>query len=86
MELKDSVLSKLNESFFLRGHSVLRYQNNLCVPNVDNLRTNILEEAHDSRYSIHQGDIKMYDGLKEVYWLEGMKRDISKFMEECLNC
>ena len=42
MELKDSVLSKFNELFSLGEDGVLRYQNRLCVPNVDNLRSNIL--------------------------------------------
>ena len=27
----------------------------------------------------------MYHDLKEIYWLEGIKQDISKFMEECQN-
>ena len=56
------------------------------MPNVDNLRSNILAEAHGSRYSIHLGSTKMYHDLKEDYWWEGMKRDISKLMEECPNC
>ncbi|XP_069145568.1 uncharacterized protein [Solanum lycopersicum] len=43
-------------------------------------------EAHGSTYSIHPGATKMYHDLKEVYWWEAMKRDISKFMEECTNC
>ena len=34
MELKESVLGKLNESFSLRD-GVLKYQERLCVPNVD---------------------------------------------------
>ena len=53
MELKETVLGKLNESFSLGRDSVLRYQERLCVPNVDDLRNRILEEAHGSLYSIH---------------------------------
>ena len=48
MELKESVLGKLNESFSLRWDGVLRYQGRLCVPNVDDLRNRILEKAHGS--------------------------------------
>ena len=79
MELKDSVLSKFNILFSLGEDGVLRYQNRLCVPNVDNLRSNILAEAHGSRYSIHPGAAKMYHDLKVVYWWKGMKRDIYRF-------
>ena len=55
------------------GDGVLRYQGRLCMPNIDNMRPNIIEEALGSRYSIHQGSTKMYRDLNEIYWWEGMK-------------
>ena len=48
-----------------------------CVPAVGELRQHILAEAHNSRYSIHPGATKIYRDLREVYWLNGMKRDIT---------
>ena len=42
MELKDSVLSKLIESYSFRENGVLRYQGRFCVSNIDNVRTNII--------------------------------------------
>ena len=42
IELKESVLCELNESFSLGGDDVLRYQGRLCVLNVDCLRNPIL--------------------------------------------
>ncbi|WMV37248.1 hypothetical protein MTR67_030633, partial [Solanum verrucosum] len=65
---------------------VLRHQGRTCVSDVDGLRETILEEAHGSRYSIHQGDTKMYRDLCEIYWWNGMKRDIEKFVARCSNC
>ena len=59
MELKDSVLLKMNESFALGVDVILRYQNRLCVPYVDDLQTRIVIEAHGSRYSIHLSSTKM---------------------------
>ncbi|XP_069152134.1 uncharacterized protein [Solanum lycopersicum] len=59
MEMKDSVLLKMNESFALGDDGILRYQNRLCVPDVDDLRTKIVTEAHGSRYSIHPGSTKI---------------------------
>ena len=56
---------------------MLRYQGRLCVTNVDGLRNRILEEAHGSRYSIHPGSTKMYHDFREVFWWEGLKRDIT---------
>ncbi|KAH0778789.1 hypothetical protein KY290_005216 [Solanum tuberosum] len=39
-----------------------------------------IDEAHSSRYSIHPRDTKMYHDLQEVYWWNGMKKDIAKFV------
>ena len=64
MELKDSVLIKMNESFALGGDGILRYEDRLCVLDVDDLWTRIVAEAHGSRYSIHLGSTKMYHDLK----------------------
>ena len=49
------------------GDGVLRYQERLCVPNVDDLRNRILEEANGSRYSIHPCFSRMYHDLREVF-------------------
>ena len=64
--------------FVTRGH--------LCVPNVGELRQHIFIEAHKSRYSIHPGATKMYRDLLEVFWWNGMKRDIVDFVAKCPNC
>ncbi|WMV24530.1 hypothetical protein MTR67_017915 [Solanum verrucosum] len=45
-----------------------------------------MEEAHNSRYSIHPGSTKMYRDLREVYWWNGMKRGIAEFLPKCPNC
>ena len=47
------------------------------MTNVDDLRNQILEEAHGSCYSIHPGSTKMYHDLREVFWWEVLKGDIS---------
>ena len=66
MELKDSVLSKLIESYSFRENGVLRNQGRCCVPNIDHLMSNIIAEAHGFRYSIHPCSTKMYHDLKEI--------------------
>ena len=70
MELKESVLGNLNESFSSRGDGVFRYQGRLCVPNVNDLRNRILEEAHGLHYSIHPSSLKMYHDVREFFWWE----------------
>ena len=29
------------------------------------------------------GSTKMYDDLRQVFWLDGLKRDIEKLVEKC---
>ncbi|KAH0695924.1 hypothetical protein KY289_013406 [Solanum tuberosum] len=86
MELKESILNKSVEVLSQGRDGVLRYQSRLCVSDVDGLREKILEEAHGSRYSIHPGATKMYRDLREVYWWNGMKKDIASFVAKCPNC
>ena len=56
------------------------------MPNVDDLRNQILEEGHSSHYLIHSGHTKMYHDLREVFWLDGLKNDIAEFVTKCPNC
>ena len=65
---------------------MLRYQERLCVPDVDGLRDRIFEEAHGSRNSIYLSSTKMYHDLREISWWEGMKKDIEEFFTKCPNC
>ncbi|WMV29840.1 hypothetical protein MTR67_023225 [Solanum verrucosum] len=86
VELKQSVLKKSVEGFSQGEDGVLRYEDQLCVPDVDGLREKILEEAHISWYSSHPGATKMYRDLREVYWWKYMKKDIAIFVAKCPNC
>ncbi|XP_055824336.1 uncharacterized protein LOC129892819 [Solanum dulcamara] len=64
---------------------VLRFGGRLCVPRVGDLIHTIRSEAHDSRYPIHSGTIKIYRGLRQYYWWSGMRRDIADYMLHCLS-
>ncbi|XP_069148204.1 uncharacterized protein [Solanum lycopersicum] len=86
MELKKSVLTKMNESFDFEGDDILRYQDRLCVPDADEMRTRIVVEAHGSRYSIHPGSTKKYHHLKHIYWWDVMKKDIAECVAKLPNC
>ncbi|WMV09133.1 hypothetical protein MTR67_002518 [Solanum verrucosum] len=84
--LKGVVHQQKVGGFSQGGDGVLRYQGRLCVPNVGELRQQILIEAHNSRYSINASATKMYRDLQEVFWWNGMKRDIEDFVAKCPNC
>ena len=65
---------------------VLYYKDQVCVPDDNDLRKSILEEAHNGSFSIHPGSTKMYQDLKISFWWSGMKRDFSEFVTKCLVC
>ena len=56
---------------------MLRYHGMLCVPDVDDLRRQILEETHGSQYSIHPGATKIYRDLQEIYLVERFEEGYS---------
>ena len=58
-------------------HNTLWFEDRVYVPNDPEIRKLILQEAHDSPYSIHQGNTKMYLNLKDSFWWTGMKKDIA---------
>ena len=72
VRLKKSVKDQKVEVFSQGGDSVLRLQGRLCVPNVNDLRQGIMDEAHGVQYSIHPGATKMYRDLREIYWWSGV--------------
>ncbi|XP_075097797.1 uncharacterized protein LOC142175124 [Nicotiana tabacum] len=77
VKLKEGVRNKEITAFTLGGDGVLKLNDWLCVPDVDGLRKAIIEEAHNSRYSIHPGATKMYLDLKRLYWWKVMKKQAS---------
>ncbi|WRX11364.1 Integrase zinc-binding domain - like 7 [Theobroma cacao] len=72
---------------FTKGiDGVLRYGTRLYVPDSDGLRREILEEVHMVAYVVYLGATKMDQDLKEVYWWEGLKKDVTEFVSKCLVC
>ena len=55
VELEENVRSGKFTDFTLDDEGVLWISGRLCVPNVDNMREEILEEAHFAAYSVYPG-------------------------------
>jgi len=64
----------------------LWFQNRLYVPKNDGLRKQILEEAHNTCYSVYPRGTKMYRDLRQYFWWNNMKKDITKYVDKCLTC
>ena len=66
VELQENVRSGKSTDFTLDAEGILWISGRVCVPDVDNLRKEILEEAHFTAYSVHPGATKMYHGIKDL--------------------
>ena len=60
----------------------LYYRDRVCVPNDDELKKSILEEAHSGSFSIHPRSTKMYQDLKTSYWWSGIKKRCFGFCDQ----
>ena len=85
-----AIVSQIGNSkeikFIVNEDGVLYYKDRVCVPDDNDLRKAILEEAHSGSFAIHPGSTKMYQDLKMSLWWSGMKRDVSEFVTKCLVC
>ena len=68
------------QCFHQDKEGVLWFKNRLVVPKNLELRKQILDEAHISRYSIHPGSNKMYQDLKQRFWRTRMKQEIARYI------
>jgi hypothetical protein len=84
-EIKEMIEAGKAPDFTADEHKTVWFRKRIYVPDVDHLREKILQEAHDSAYSIHPGSTKMYQDLKERYWWYGMKRDVAAHVA-CVMC
>jgi len=65
---------------FICKEGVLWYRNHLCVPNISELKRELLKEAQDSTLITHPGSTELYHDIKQNYWWIGMKRDITDYV------
>jgi hypothetical protein len=52
----------------------------MVVPNNAKLRKEIPDEAHQTKYTVHPCNTKMYQGLKKFFWRASMKRSVVEYV------
>ncbi|KAM2285906.1 hypothetical protein ACFX1S_038450 [Malus domestica] len=55
----------------------------MFVPNVEELKKDILDETHISAYVMHPGSTKMYHTIRHFYYWPGMKKEIAEYVSRC---
>ena len=86
VKIKEQVQQGNKVDFMISDDDTWLYKGILCVPSIDVLKREIIEEEHNSAYVMHPGSTKLYCTLKNNYWWSGMKKDIAEFVARYLVC
>ena len=87
VSIRDRVqLGTGDEGWTVHADGSLRYRGRVVVPQLTDLREEILREFHCSQFVMHPGGTKMYQDLRRQYYWSGMKRHVGDFVRRCLTC
>ena len=86
IKLRAEIEGGIKPEFQIKDDGVIVRGSRMCVPEIGELKREIMEEAHSSTYAMHPDSTKMYNTLREHYWWKGMKKEIEDFVFRCLTC
>ena len=84
--IKKNIAENGESKYHIDSGGILRFEGRIWIPTDPDLREEILQEAHNTRYSVHPGSTKMYRDLKQHYWWPNMKREVAECVSRCLTC
>jgi hypothetical protein len=84
--IREKIEASKANCFQKDDQGVVWFKNRIVVLKNEEVRQQILDEAHLSRYSIHLGSTKMYQDLKQHYWWTKMKIEIARYVARCDTC
>jgi hypothetical protein len=70
----------------LEEDGILLFQNNIYVPNSQELRNLVLKEMHNVPYVGHLGYQKIITDVRGQYFWPGMKKDVTNYLARCMEC
>ena len=83
VSIRDRVQSGTgDEGWTIHTDGSLRYRGRVVVPQLTDLRDEILREFHYSRFAVHPGGTKMYQDLRRQYYWSRMKRHVGDFVRQ----
>jgi hypothetical protein len=65
---------------------VVWFGQRLVIPQDPEIKKEILDEAHLSKFTIHPGSTKMYQDLRKIFWWSNMKGEIAEYVSRCDTC
>ena len=67
-------------------NGVIEYGNRLCVPQINEIKEEIMQEAHSIQCTAQLGSTEMFQDLRHNFWWNRMKRDIAEFVQKSQMC
>jgi ribonuclease HI len=74
------------DCFWRDDKGIVWFGQRLVIPQDQNLRKEIVDEAHLSKFTIHPGSTQMYRDLRENFWWSNMKGEIAEYVSGCDTC
>lgn len=68
VKIVEEVANGMKPNFTIHEDGGLYFKNRLCVPDDQNLKGAILDEAYRSRCTVHHGNNKTNRNFKTKYW------------------
>jgi len=84
--IRGEILTGKAPGFIIHEDSTIRFHNRVCVLAVEALKKKILDEGHNTQHSVHPGENKQYQDLKQTFWWSNMKQQVADFVAKCLTC
>ena len=86
-KFKKKALEERRSNFFVSEDGLLGYKiGRICVLNDEEIKKQILYEAHHTPYAMHPSTTKTYRDLKKHFSWPRMKRDVVEYVARCLTC
>ena len=87
MSIRDRVqFGTGDEGWAIHINGSLWYRERVTIPQLTDLREEILREFPYFQFVVHPGGTKMYHDLRHQYYWSGMTRHVGDFIRRCLMC
>ena len=85
-KMRNRVNIEIEIPFQIANDGVLMMGRCMYMPNNTIIKQKILQEAHESKFTIHPGSIEIYQDLKQYYWWSNVKIEVANYMTKCGIC
>jgi hypothetical protein len=83
LEVRKRIANGRPQEFSIDENDVVCFRGRLYVPQKSKVKMDILREGHQTPYTVHPGETKMYRDLKQNFWWKRMNFDIAKYETAC---